>query len=171
MGNTDSIPVVSQVKSLVQVISGDSDAAKRTQENFIRTAPVAAQINSLVHYVQGNNEEALKIQQEHGEAMLQLAEGTPVIGHVTAGVYAATGDLDKAEEVAIGATKSTVVAAAGIAGAVCGPAAAACGATLAVSANGAWDVTDSFVSGNDFFDKIKDAKIDIFIFQALKKAS
>ena len=58
----------------------------------------------------------MKIQQEHGQAMLELAEGTPVVGHITAGVYAATGDLKKAEEVAIEATKSTVVAAAGIAG-------------------------------------------------------
>ena len=41
--------------------------------------------------------------------MLEVAEGTPVIGHVTAGVYAATGDLEKAEDVAIGATKSTVI--------------------------------------------------------------
>ena len=48
--------------------------------------------------------------------MLELAEGTPVVGHITAGVYAATGDLKKAEEVAIEATKSTVVAAAGTEG-------------------------------------------------------
>ena len=98
--------------------------------------------------LQGDDQEALKIQQESGKAMLQLAEGTPVIGHVTAGVYAAMGQTKKAEQVAIGATKSTVVAAAGIAGAACGPAAAACGATLAVSANAAWDGTDTYISGN-----------------------
>ena len=51
MGNTDSIPVVSQVKSLVQVIGGDENGALKTQENFIRTAPIAAQINSLVHHI------------------------------------------------------------------------------------------------------------------------
>ena len=79
--------------------------------------------------------------------MLQVAEGTPIIGHVTAGVYAASGDLAKAEDVALGATKSTVVAAAGIAGVGCGPGAAACGATFAVSANALWDTTDSLVSG------------------------
>ena len=79
--------------------------------------------------------------------MLDLAEGTPVVGHITAGVYAATGDLKKAENVAIEATKSTVVMAAGIAGAACGPGAAACGATFAVAANGAWDLTDSVVAG------------------------
>ena len=50
MGNTDSIPIVSQVKSLVQVIGGDENGALKTQENFIRTAPIAAQINSLVHH-------------------------------------------------------------------------------------------------------------------------
>ena len=44
MGNTDSIPVVSQVKSLVQVIAGDQEAAKKTQENFIRTGIIASQV-------------------------------------------------------------------------------------------------------------------------------
>ena len=52
MGNTDSVPVVSQFKSLVQVASGDEEGARRTQENFIRTGIVASQINSLVHSVQ-----------------------------------------------------------------------------------------------------------------------
>ena len=42
MGNINAVPVVSQVKSLVQVIQGDEEAARKTQEEFIRTAPVAA---------------------------------------------------------------------------------------------------------------------------------
>ena len=50
MGNTDSVPIVSQIKSLVQVASGDAEAAKETQENFIRLAPVVSQVNSLVAY-------------------------------------------------------------------------------------------------------------------------
>ena len=48
MGNVDSIPIISQIKSLVQVISGDAEGAKKTQEKFIRTAPVYSQINSLI---------------------------------------------------------------------------------------------------------------------------
>ena len=51
MGNTDSIPVVSQVKSLVQVIDGDAEGARRTQENFSKIAPVVSQVRSLVHYI------------------------------------------------------------------------------------------------------------------------
>ena len=54
MGSINSVPVVSQVKSLVQVIQGNEEGAKKTQEEFIRTAPVAAQINSLVHHIQVN---------------------------------------------------------------------------------------------------------------------
>ena len=63
MGNINAVPVVSQVKSLVQVIQGDEEAARKTQEEFIRTAPVAAQINSLVHHI--NVSISLKIAFSH----------------------------------------------------------------------------------------------------------
>jgi hypothetical protein len=48
MGNTDSIPVVSQAKSLAQFIGGDSAAALATQKNFAynNTFPVISQIAS-----------------------------------------------------------------------------------------------------------------------------
>lgn len=39
MGNVDSVPLVSQLKSLVQVIGGDADGAKKTQENFSQGCP------------------------------------------------------------------------------------------------------------------------------------
>ena len=48
MGNTDSIPVISQVKSLVQFASGDELGAKTTQQNFLRTGPIASQVYSAV---------------------------------------------------------------------------------------------------------------------------
>jgi hypothetical protein len=48
-----------------------------------------------------------------------------------------------------GATKSTVVGLSAVAGAVCGPAAAACGAGLAVGANAAWDGVDSAIAGEN----------------------
>ena len=41
---------------------------------------------------------------------MNTLEVLPVIGHGMAAGYAIAGDLDKAENVAIGATKSTVVA-------------------------------------------------------------
>ena len=54
MGNTDSIPVVSQLKSLVQVIGGDEEGALRTQEQFARTGIIASQFNSLAHSIMVN---------------------------------------------------------------------------------------------------------------------
>ena len=51
MGSTNSVPVVSQVKSLVQVISGDEAGAKETQEQFARTAIIVSQLNSLGHSI------------------------------------------------------------------------------------------------------------------------
>ena len=52
MGNTDSIPVVSQVKSLVLVIGGQAEEAKEVQENFVRTGIIASQINSLRYSIE-----------------------------------------------------------------------------------------------------------------------
>jgi hypothetical protein len=46
-----------------------------------------------------------------------------------------------------GATKTTVIAVAGAAGAVCGPAAVACGSAFAVTAGTGWDAADSAVAG------------------------
>ena len=73
--------------------------------------------------------EALKIQEE----FVKDIKIAPIIGHGFSAGYAIAGDTEKAEEIAIKATKSTVVAAAGIAGAMCGPGAPACGAALGLS--------------------------------------
>ena len=63
--------------------------------------------------------------------------------------YAISGDLEKAENVAIGATKSTVVAGSVVVSLACGPGAPVCGATLgslaAVGTNAAWDGVESVV--------------------------
>jgi 7-keto-8-aminopelargonate synthetase-like enzyme len=45
MGNTDSVPVLSQVKSLVQVIAGDEEGARKTQENFLQEGIIASQVS------------------------------------------------------------------------------------------------------------------------------
>ena len=53
MGNADSIPVVSQVKSGVQLIGGDAEGAKRTQTNFVRECPGVSQA-SIDEHCQNN---------------------------------------------------------------------------------------------------------------------
>ncbi len=44
MGQINSIPVVSQIKSLVQVISGDEVGARKTQEEFARKGIIVSQV-------------------------------------------------------------------------------------------------------------------------------
>ena len=62
--------------------------------------------------------------------MKTFSEGAPVVGHLASAGYAIAGDIKKAEEVALGATKSTVVTLSAAAGLACGPAAPACGGAL-----------------------------------------
>ena len=62
MGAVDSVPVVSQAKSAVQAIAGDTDGAEATQMNFLDTCPVVSQGKSFVHWCDGDNEAARKTQ-------------------------------------------------------------------------------------------------------------
>ena len=93
MGNVlDVCPVVSQVKSLVQVIGGDEEGARLTQENFSRQLPVVSQVRSLVEVATGDVEAARETQRQFGEGMSDLADGIPVVGHVKGGMHYAFGD-------------------------------------------------------------------------------
>ena len=51
----DWIPVVSQVKSLVQVIAGDVAGAKETQDNFSRQCPIVAPMRAAVEGLSGGH--------------------------------------------------------------------------------------------------------------------
>jgi|UniRef100_A0A2S2PW75 hypothetical protein len=62
--NIDWMPGVSQLKSAGQAIMGDTEGARRTQENFLRTAPVVSQFNSLGHAIAGKSDEAKRIQEQ-----------------------------------------------------------------------------------------------------------
>ena len=105
MGNENSVPGVSQVKSLCQAIEGDMEGARETQIDFIRRCPVVSQLNSLGMAMVGNNEEALNIQHEFAENN----QGIPVLGHAIAAGYAACGQMDKAQEAAIVASVSLII--------------------------------------------------------------
>lgn len=147
MGNTDSIPVISQVKSLVQVIAGDEEGAKKTQENFSKQAPIVSQARSAYHALDGDLEQAKNIQKDFGDSAFVFAQGIPVVGHGISAGYAIAGDEDKARKIALGATKNLVVQAASAAGSLCGPEAPACSAALGMGASLAWDGVESGVRG------------------------
>ena len=102
MGNENSVPVVSQVKSMWQAMEGDMEGARETQVDFIRRCPVVSQLNSMGHAIIGDNQEALRIQEEFA----QKNQVVPVLGHMISAVYAACGQKEKAQKAAIWATGS-----------------------------------------------------------------
>lgn len=81
----DGIPFISQGKSLVQAISGDSDGAKKTQENYTK------QKQFLIGIVE------------------PIIDDIPVIGHMKGAIHMATGDIQRGQEIMKGATKSGLI--------------------------------------------------------------
>lgn len=83
MGNVDSVPVISQTKSLIQVIGGDEDGARKTQENFLDNCPVVSQGKSFVQLCAGDEEGAR-------ETQIKFLKDVEKFGGVASGVVTAT---------------------------------------------------------------------------------
>jgi hypothetical protein len=118
MGNTDSVPVVSQAKSLVQYIGGDSAGALRTQQNFAynNTFPVISQIASAGYAIGGDNERALDLQKKFADDMQKVVDSIPVAGHIKGGVHYALGQNEEGDEAMKAASRSTGVVLGGVGG-------------------------------------------------------
>lgn len=128
MGNTDSIPIVSQAKSVVQLACGDMDGAAQTQENFVKECPGVSQVTSTVQLIAGNADGALETQMRCGKAMSNMVDGIPVAGHAKGLVHYAVGDKEGGDKAMISATRTTGVIAGGAGGfLVAGPAGAIAG--------------------------------------------
>lgn len=115
MPGFDWIPVVSQVKSFVQAITGDTEGAERTQQNFIRECPVVSQVTSLVQVSMGDADGALETQKQCLGTLNNFANGVPVVGHVKGVIHHIAGDSEGGNQALNAATRSTVVLASGAA--------------------------------------------------------
>ncbi|CAG7678979.1 unnamed protein product [Allacma fusca] len=118
MGNTDSVPVVSQMKSLVQYIGGDSAAALSTQQNFAynNTFPVISQIASAGYAIGGDLGRAKNLQEKFAKDMESVIDSIPVAGHIKGSVHFAMGDNEKGENAMKSASRSTGVVLGGVGG-------------------------------------------------------
>ena len=105
MGNVDSLPVVSQVKSLGQAITGDTEGARQTQENFSRRCPVVSQARSLVEVSMGDADAAVETQRQFVQGMSDFVDRQPVIGHIKGGIHYAFGDRDGGDKAMMNATR------------------------------------------------------------------
>jgi hypothetical protein len=85
----DWIPIVSQVKSLVQVICNDAEGAKKTQENFSKTCPIVSQCRSAceVAFCEDGARKARETQLAQVGMISDFADGIPVLGHVKGTIH------------------------------------------------------------------------------------
>ena len=144
MGNVDSVPVVSQAKSLVQVIGGDAEGALRTQDNFSRQCVGVSQVRSLVEVSMGDLDAARKTQEEFCKGVDDRLNATPGVGHVKGLIHYACNDCEGGDRAMKAASRTFGVAAGGAAGFVAGgPAGAAAGGV----AGGA--IMDGIITGVD----------------------
>ena len=120
MGGVNSIPVISQTKSAVQAIAGDSKAAEETQREFLNTCPGFSQGTSFYHWYHGDNDAALQTQLKFGRSMSDFANGFPVVGHVKGGIHYACGDREGGDNAMKSASRSTGVIIGGVAGGLVG---------------------------------------------------
>lgn len=122
MGNVDSVPIISQAKSLVQVIGNDAEGARRTQENFSRQCPVVSQTRSLVEVTMGDADAALETQKQFGHGVNDFFDGTPGAGHLKGAIHYACNDHEGGDRAMKSASRTTGSMIGGVAGfAVGGP--------------------------------------------------
>ena len=98
----DAIPFISQFKSLIQVMSGDKEGARRTQENFSKQAPIISQSRSLVEAAMGNPRAARQTQEEFVDGF----DNIPGVGHIKGGIHYAQGNKEKGDNAMKAATRT-----------------------------------------------------------------
>jgi hypothetical protein len=111
-------PGISQLKSIVQALTGDLDGAKQTQTDFLESFPVASQLTSLYYSIKGEESEAVRVQKRCLDFLSQTANSVPIVGHVKAGIHKVCGDDKGASEAFKASTRTTAVIA-GAAGGFC----------------------------------------------------
>lgn len=132
--------VLGPVKAGFEVICGDEEGAKRTLHTFSRTNPLLMPIRVTIELASGNSDDAKDTLTIFGKNVGNMACSTPVIGHTIAAGYAIAGKEEKAERICKQATRTTIVAGAGIIGSCAGPAGAA---ALAIVVGAEWDLVDA----------------------------
>lgn len=110
----DVIPLLSQGKSLFQLITGDVEGAGRTQMNFLNEGLITSQARSVYFAVTGHPSKALEIQKDFGRNVEPLIDGLPFVGHLKGTIHLAVGDTDHGSKALKAATSSLGTLAGGV---------------------------------------------------------
>jgi len=132
----DTVPLISQLKSGIQLVTGDKEGATETLKHYLNEGIGPAQARSAYFLVTGNSEKALEIQKTFLNNMEVLLDGAPVIGHIKGVIHLIKGDEKHGWEAIKSATSTTGSAIGGVLG---GPLGVILGHTF----------TDAAISGVD----------------------
>ena len=143
----DYIPFVSQVKSAIQAIAGDTEGARTTQHNFTRSFPVISQARAGVEVLMGREEDA----EETLRQGVAFVDAIPVVGHAKGTIHYICGDKEGGDAAMISASRSTgVMGCAAVAFLVSGPVgAAAAGVWAGTAMDTVTSAVDSAIKGED----------------------
>ena len=106
---TDSIPIVSQIKSIVQLLFGEKEQAIQTQINFIDSTAVISQLKSAYQAYNGKYWSAIKTQRRFLIVTNATIDNIPIIGHIKGVGHYALGRIDDGNNAIIDSTRSSVV--------------------------------------------------------------
>lgn len=84
-----SVPVFSQVISFTQMLAGDLNGARETQEDFSKRCPIVSQVRSAIQAASGDLEGARATQEE-------FSMTCPVVSQIRSIVEVAAGDANQA---------------------------------------------------------------------------
>lgn len=113
---SDWIPLVAQVKSIVQISAGDEEGANQTQETFAKRCPIVSQTVSVYQAFNGNMEGAKETQMEFLSMINDTVNSIPIVGHAKGVVHYIAGDKMGGDEAMKSASHTTGTIGGGIAG-------------------------------------------------------
>jgi len=104
MGSVDSVPVASQVKSVVQASRGETEAAWATQSRFTQNCVGAAQVRALVEVARGDIAAAAETQRSFLSTThrvlspSEVADAVPLVSQLKSWALAQRGEAEAAQQ-------------------------------------------------------------------------
>lgn len=132
----DMMPAIAQLKSVVQWIAGEKDAAAQTQQNYLNNGWGPSQLRSAYFLVTGESKKALEIQLTFLNNLEVVVDGMPVVGHAKGVYHLVTNDTKHGWQALKSSTSSVGVVLGAVAG---GP----------IGAVGGHVLTDMLITGVD----------------------
>ncbi|CAF1034970.1 unnamed protein product [Didymodactylos carnosus] len=131
-------------KALVEEICDDHEGTKKTMKEFSQKNPLVAPFRLAWDIITDDEDDAKETLQVFIDNLENMANSTPLLGHTIALGHAAAGNDEKAKEVYLQATRTTIVAGAGLIGSLAGPVGTV---ALAAEVGTGWDMCEALAGG------------------------